>query len=125
MPRVMSRSIEHIAWDLAKVIELGPKILSHTTAPKFRKEALAERITSIVAGCFELLVAEFLSHKIGIGEVTFNEPVEPPGIWWNGRFTDGVPEHAPKGVARISGTPPACTLCTAGFLLSCEPVNLL
>ncbi|MEM3449117.1 MAG: hypothetical protein QXP38_09630 [Nitrososphaerota archaeon] len=98
MPRIKSRPIREVIWDLSRAVQLGPKIIGCT---KIIETELAKKISSMVAGCFELLTAEFLSHKVELREVAYDEPICPPCVYWNGRLLEEMPVSAPSGVADI------------------------
>ncbi|MEM2560546.1 MAG: hypothetical protein QXD53_07165 [Candidatus Bathyarchaeia archaeon] len=98
MPRIKSRPIREVIWDLNRAVQLGPKIIGCT---KMIETELAKKISSMVAGCFELLTAELLSHKVELREVAYDEPIRPPCVYWNGRLLEEIPASAPSGVADI------------------------
>ena len=67
MLRIKLRPIEEVRWDLKRILDKGPKVVSlHIETP------LAKEVKSMVAGCFELLVAELLSHKLRLGDITYD-----------------------------------------------------
>ncbi len=98
MPRVKSRPIEEVAWDLKRAITLGPKMMG---CIRTVETSFADEVRCIVGGCFELLVAELLSHRVGLSEIVYGEAIQPPCIRWNGILVEGVARSAPKGVADI------------------------
>ncbi|MGB9683337.1 MAG: hypothetical protein ACPL1Z_00215 [Candidatus Bathyarchaeales archaeon] len=95
--RINSRSIEEITWDLNKIKELA---FVAGMASQY-KTKLAEELRSIVAGCFELIVAEAFSIKLGLGYFLSNELEPPPCVVWNGQLDNFcskiVPKCAPQG----------------------------
>jgi hypothetical protein len=97
--RIQSRSIEEVSWDLD---EIEKRKFAHIVGLASRyNEGLAKEIGSIVAGCFELLVAEAFSLKIGLKYFLSRELESPPCIVWNGRLdildNRHVPKCAPRG----------------------------
>jgi len=98
MPRIKSRPIEEVAWDVDEILKIGPEILYRTTRTK---TALAEEISRLVAGCFELLVAELFSHNLGLAEIFYEEIPSPPCLIWNGKLSNNLPYSAPSGAADI------------------------
>lgn len=99
MPRVRSRPIEEVAWDLRELLKWGPRIMSITQA--CQSSSTARHVEEVISGCFELLVAELLSNRLGLEEVVYDERITPPCIYWNGTISDGLPRRAGEGHADI------------------------
>jgi len=100
MPRIKLRPIEEVRWDLKRILDRGPKVVSlHIETP------LAKEVKSMVAGCFELLMAELLSHKLRLGDITYDELINPPCIKWNGKVFNETPVMASTGLPDIEAYP--------------------
>jgi len=95
--RIDSRSIDEVYWDLNKIKELA---FIAGIASQY-KTKLAEELRSIVAGCFELIVAEAISIKLGLRYFLSHELEPPPCVVWNGQLNKFeakiIPKCAPHG----------------------------
>lgn len=90
--RINTRPIEEVIWDLNKIKELA---FVAGMASQY-KTKLAEELRSIVAGCFELIVAEAFSIKLGLAYILSHELEPPPCIVWNGRLNEYCSKIVPK-----------------------------
>jgi hypothetical protein len=82
-------------WDLEEIKKLAfiPGKAAH-----YKGSNLGKELGSVVAGCFELLVAETLSIKLGLNYLLSCEIKPPPCVVWNGRLTEKfIPICAPRG----------------------------
>lgn len=82
-------------WDLEEIKKLA---FIPGLAAQHKGSNLGKELGSIVAGCFELLVAEALSIKLGLNHLLSCEIEPPPCVVWNGRLTEKfIPICAPRG----------------------------
>jgi len=82
-------------WDLEEIKKLAP---IPGKAAHYKGSNLGKELGSAVAGCFELLVAETLSIKLGLNYLLSCEIKPPPCVVWNGRLTEKfIPICAPAG----------------------------
>lgn len=95
--QINSRSIEEVSWDLNEIRKLA---FITGLATQCRDVEIAEELGSIVAGCFELLVAEALSLKLGLKYFLSRELESPPCIVWNGQLDILDNRHVPKCASR-------------------------
>jgi len=96
--QINSRSIEEVSWDLNEIRKLA---FITGLASQYKEAELAKEIGSIIAGCFELLVAEAFSLKLGLKHFLSCELEPPPCVVWNGQLdvlnNKHVPKCAPQG----------------------------
>jgi hypothetical protein len=96
--QINSRSIEEVSWDLNEIRKLA---FITGLAAQCRDVEIAEELGSIVAGCFELLVAEAFSLNLGLKYFLSCELESPPCVVWNGQLdildNRHVPKCAPRG----------------------------
>ncbi len=97
--RINSRSIEEISWDFNRIRELNLDSIAGKASQY--KTRLAEELGSVVAGCFELLVAEAFSVNLNLKYFLSCKIESPLCVVWNGRLDLSgdkfVPRCAPRG----------------------------